>query len=137
MEENIVLSQEELEYQLGDIVPLFYMSNTAKNTADKQAKSYNSQIKLLMERAGLSEFVIPGYEIKVTERPNSVMDEEKAVEILKELGMDHLLVTKVVIDQDAVERAIYNGEIPATALTAAIVENEPTKVLKVKKAKEN
>lgn len=79
------------------------------------------------------------WEAKVTVTPKEDFNEEKAIEILKEnLGgklLDSVIKTKEYIDEDALEKLIYNGDLDAKLLTSCTIEKEPTIRLTIGKIK--
>lgn len=77
----------------------------------------------------------------VTVTPREEFNEDKAIDILKDSlsGRLDLLAgivkTKEYIDEDALEKAIYNGDIDAKLLAPCTIEKEPTVRLTIGKIK--
>lgn len=79
------------------------------------------------------------WQATVTVTPKEDFNEEKAIEIIKQNLSGELLAsvikTKEYIDEDALEKLIYNGDLDAKLLTSCTIEKEPTVRLTIGKIK--
>lgn len=77
------------------------------------------------------------WQAKVSVTKNSTMDDNRAISIIRSiLGDDTQVVkSKEYIDEDALEKAIYLGQIKAEALAECIIEKDPTVRLTISKVK--
>lgn len=98
-----------------------------KSDADrfkKQADIYNKQIKDIMKASGLTEAF--GEDTKVTYVTSFRQEfvEEALIATLKQLKVKGVIKKKEYVDMDALETAIYNGELSAADLAPCQVTKE-------------
>lgn len=92
---------------------------TKKNEADmwkKLADTENKQIKTLMSDLELEEFEYNNIKAKLNVSKRYSFIEEALLEKIKQLGLNHLIKTKEIVDMEALESAIYNGKLDAKEL---------------------
>lgn len=109
------------------------------NTFKKKAEPLEAQIKEYALKNGLESMKSNNWEAKITVTPKTDLNEDKAIDILKEnLGgelLNNIIKTKEYIDEDALEKAIYNGDVDAKLLACCTVEREPAVRLTIGKIK--
>lgn len=110
-----------------------------ENKAKKDASSLAEQIKEYALKNGLDKIKSDNWQANISVTPKQDFNELQAIEIIKKnLGGDLLasvIKTKEYIDDDALEKAIYNGDIDAKLLAPCTIEKEPTVKLTIGKIK--
>lgn len=115
------------------------------NRLKKSSAPLEEQIKEYAMKHPDEKLVSDNWEAKVTIIPKEEFDEEKAIEILKGLVEEKKLsgnkLRKVIkkkeyIDEDALEKLIYTGDLSAELLIPCKVEKDPTIRLTIGKRKE-
>lgn len=86
---------------------------------------------LLQHRAVNIE--VEGYSIRTSIQDRSQMNQDKAVAYLRSIGREDLITTQTVVNESALEVALYNGQIDAKALKAIAIDESLTVALYVKK----
>jgi hypothetical protein len=75
--------------------------------------------------------------VSITQKES--INQDRAIIILKdnlsEDQLDQVIKTKEYIDEDALEKLIYNGEVQADLLVSAIEKGKPTSTLRIKDKK--
>lgn len=110
-----------------------------ENKAKKDSKPLGEQIKEYALKNGLEVVKSDNWQANVSVTPKQDFNELQAIEIIKKnLGGDLLssvIKTKEYIDEDALEKLIYNGDIDAKLLAPCTIEKEPTVKLTIGKIK--
>lgn len=112
-----------------------------ENKAKKDSKPLGEQIKEFAVKNKLDNIKSDNWQANISITPNQDFNEEKAIEILKESLFSRLdllstvIKTKEYIDDDALEKLIYNGDIDAKLLAPCTIEKEPTVKLTIGKIK--
>jgi hypothetical protein len=118
--------QEELNQR----VPVFYAEDKAtkehKNLADVQKE----KIKELMLSAKLDDFEVGGIAVKCITAEKETINEDMLIPILKEKKIKKVVKKKEYVDMEALENAIYNGQLSAAEI-AKCVEKTPVVTLRV------
>ena len=81
----------------------------------------NKKIKALMTEDKLKEFGSDNYTAKLTTVDKSYTDEAKVLQVIHSFNIPNslgIIKTKEYIDEDALESAIYNNEIPEEVIKA-------------------
>lgn len=78
---------------------------------------------------------IGGYLVSTSVQDKSKLNQEKAVAYLKAIGRSDLVKTIEVVDEPALEVALYNGEIPAANLKGVALEENLIVAMTVKPPK--
>lgn len=126
---------------LGELVAKLGPIKDELSKLKKQEEPLVSKIKGELKAAGLQSFESSGYKVSITETPNDALNEAQAIAVLKhELKDDpHLLSlliqTKEVINDEALESAIFKRQVPEGILATAIESKPPTVRLMCKKQK--
>ena len=110
-----------------------------ENKAKKDASPLAEQIKEYALKNGLDKIKSDNWQANVSVTPKQDFNELQAIEIIKKnLGGELLasvIKTKEYIDEDALEKAIYNGDIDAKLLAPCTIEKESTVKLTIGKIK--
>lgn len=110
-----------------------------ENKAKKDGKPLADQIKEYALKNGLDKIKSDNWQANISVTPKQDFNELQAIEIIKKnLGGELLasvVKTKEYIDEDALEKAIYNGDIDAKLLAPCTIEKEPTVKLTIGKIK--
>lgn len=124
--------KNEIKKQLEELVPSYACANASYNKYKKQNDSLGKDIKTIFAAEGIEEFSAGGYTATVKQTTKISFDETKLLAIIKKLkkGKD-IIKKKEYVDEEALERAIYDGEIVAADLALAqVITHTPTLKLK-------
>lgn len=114
--------------------------NTRKKKDEAWLKKHSSIIKKVLEKMGKSKTDVGNIRVSVSVPDTSHFDMDKVLDYIQstELSEDTIdAVTKIVVDEEGLMKAIEEGLIDADELKAhAWVESEGTPRLTVKKIKE-
>lgn len=75
---------------------------------------------------------IASYKVSTAIQDKSTINQEKAVEYLKAKGFDDLLTTKVIVNEPALEMAVYNGKFDTASFKAYAIDENLVVALYVK-----
>lgn len=109
--------------------------------AKKSSEPLEAQIKEYALKNGFDNIKSDNWQANISITPKQDFNEDKAIEILKESLngrldiLSSIIKTKEYIDDDALEKAIYNGDIDAKLLTSCTIEKAPTVKLTIGKIK--
>ena len=110
-----------------------------ENKAKKDSKPLGEQIKEYATKNGLDKIKSDNWQANVTVTPKQDFNELQAIEIIKKhIGkplLDTVIKTREYIDEDVLEKLIYNGDIDAKVLAPCTIEKEPTVKLTIGKIK--
>lgn len=132
---SLVEDNKTTEEKLRELIQRYQLNKSEmdsyKNVVDKD----NKEIKMIMLESQLSEFIVGDIKAtcSVSEREDFI--EEALIEKLKEMKVDGVIKMKEYIDMDALENAIYNGELNAAELASCQTKKEVV-TLRVTKIKE-
>lgn len=76
---------------------------------------------------------VEGYSIRTSIQDRSKMNQDKAITYLRSIGREDLITTQEVVNDAALEVALYNRELDAKALQSIAVEENLIVALYVKK----
>ena len=112
------------------------------NTNYKELKglvdTYNADIKKVMKEQGITTKETNGWKAVYSVQKRESMNEDKLLEILRNNGIESVIKTREYVDFDALEDAIYKGDVPKEVLLTIdtcreVKEVETLKVTKLKK----
>ena len=109
------------------------LKDTEKKTKADIA-TINSEFKQHLKEVNQTEVKTDNFEIKVAERVTETFNNEKLLERCKELNALHLIKTIEVVDMEAFQKTLYDGEIEPT-LFKDCIETKVAEVLTVKAVK--
>lgn len=116
-----------------------YQSNKAKEKALNTTNSdLNTKIKSYMQEKGCNEIEAETCTAKIYVAQKTTLNDELAIEIIKsKLGgamLNTVIKTKEYIDEDALEKLVYNGDFDISALEPAKIVT-PVTTLRISKRK--
>lgn len=132
--------QEEIKAnRLDNLIPEYKENKTEEDKYKKLADKLNKEIKDEFKNQDITEYSAGGWKATITTAEKSDFNELQAIEILRDTLNPELfsevVKTKEYIDNDALERMIYQKTIDATLLAPCTIVKEPTITLRISKAK--
>ena len=110
-----------------------------ENKAKKQAGELNNQLKDEMLKRGVDSMDGIEYKVTLTVKPHEEFNEDKAIEILKEklspADFKKVVKKKEYIDDDALEKLVYNQKFDMSELDSCVTQLPPTYTLRTAKLK--
>lgn len=125
---------------LQNLVYEYGVHKTKADSLKKKCDAENSEIKEIMGEYNLSEIESGDYTAKLSISERETVDEDVLLEVAKKHQniFNDIIKTKEYVDSDALEKAIYNNQIPNDILLeldkARTIKQIPT--LRVSKNKE-
>ena len=124
--------------ELKNLVDSYGEAKKEENAIVKRNKERNSQIKQLFLDNDISSFETDSFIATVSETEKQSLNNELALSILKkELEFDELtsvVKTKEYIDEDALEKLVFNGQFDISKLEKA-VDKKIVSTLRIKPRK--
>ena len=124
--------------ELKNLIDSYGESKNEENTIVKRNKERNAQIKQLFLDNDISSFETDSFIATVSETEKQSLNNELALCILKEeLGENELtsvVKTKEYIDEDALEKLVFNGQFDIAKLEKA-VDKKIVSTLRIKPRK--
>lgn len=124
--------------ELKNLIDSYGESKNEENTIVKRNKERNAQIKQLFLDNDISSFETDSFIATVSETEKQSLNNELALCILKEeLGENELtsvVKTKEYIDEDALEKLVFNGQFDISKLEKA-VDKKIVSTLRIKARK--
>lgn len=124
---------------INKIIDSYKESKDKENALKKANTEMGNSIKSYFQTAGLNRVDTDKYTATVTTSTSESLNEELAIEIIKEnLGgamLNTVIKTKEYIDEDALEKLVYNSDFDITKLAKAKI-TKTTSTLRVVKKKE-
>ena len=124
---------------INKIIDLYKESKDKENALKKSNTEMGNNIKSYFQTNGIDRVDTDKYTATVTTSTSESLNEELAIEIIKEnLGgamLSTVIKTKEYIDEDALEKLAYNGDFDITKLAKAKI-TKTTSTLRVSKKKE-
>ncbi len=117
---------------LQELVPRYAHSKQEADSYKKLAEQDNAEIKSIMLKEKLDTFTAGGWTASCTVSEKEALNEEGLIAYLKKNKVKGLIKKREYIDMDALESAIYKGEIDAAAL-APYQEKKEVVTLRIKK----
>lgn len=123
---------------LEELVVRYALNKNELDSYKKICDKENAEIKARMTELDMNEVLAGDYVAKLTIQKRESMDEDMALEILRNNDYTNVIRTKEYVDMDLLEREIYNGNIDSDTLVAMqkckSVKEVPTlKIVKAKK----
>ena len=124
---------------INKIIDLYKESKDKENALKKSNTEMGNNIKSYFQTNGIDKVDTDKYTATVTTSTSESLNEDLAIEIIKEnLGgamLATVIKTKEYIDEDALEKLVYNGDFDITKLAKAKI-TKTTSTLRVSKKKE-
>lgn len=124
--------------ELKNLVDSYGESKKEENAIVKRNKEINVQIKQLFLDNDISSFETDSFIATVSETEKQSLNNELALSILKESldenELTHVVKTKEYIDEDALEKLVFNGQFDISKLEKA-VDKKIVSTLRIKTRK--
>ena len=142
MLKTIRTKESSIMVELKELVDSYAQHNEDYNTLKKIVDKEGKEIKERFALEDISEMQGDGFKVSVSIRTTETLLEDKLLVLLKNSDIDQDVLSKVVktkeyIDMDALESAIYKGDITENVVATFDVcrEVKETQVLKVTRDK--
>lgn len=127
-------------FDLSKAIDLYKENKDLENKLKKTNTEAGNIIKNYFLEKGITSASSEKYTATVTTTTKSTLNEELAIEIIKEnLGgalLRSVIKKKEYIDEDALEKLVYNGDFDITKLEKAKIDTT-TQTLRIAKKKED
>ena len=127
-------------FDLSKAIDLYKENKDLENKLKKSNTEAGNLIKQYFNEKGITSASSEKYTATVTTTTKSTLNEELAIEIIKEnLGaalLRSVIKKKEYIDEDALEKLVYNGDFDITKLEKAKIDTT-TQTLRITKKKED
>ena len=124
---------------LSKAIDSYKESKDKENSLKKANNELNETIKTYMQKHGMTSANSEKYTATLSSTKKESLNEDLAIEIIKEnLGgalLSSVIKQKEYIDEDALEKLVYNGDFDITKLAKAKIVKE-TYTLRVVKKKD-
>ena len=124
------------EFNLSKVIDEYKESKDKENALKKANTAMNESIKNYMSENGIGEASSDMYTAVLSNTTKESLNEELAIEIIKEnLGgalLNSVIKQKEYIDEDALEKLVYNGDFDISKLEKAKI-TKVTTTLRIKK----
>lgn len=112
-----VLLQDTTKQILEDAITKYYEYHSQYKAMEATKEVYNKLIKETFEENNLNKYTTSdGIKASITITNKPIFDEDKLIEFIKSTGVKGIIKTKEYIDMEALENALYHGEIKASDL---------------------
>ncbi len=126
-------------FDLSKEIDSYKENKDLENRLKKSNTESGNRIKAYFNEKGITNASSEKYTATVTTTTKSTLNEELAIEIIKEnLGgalLRSVIKKKEYIDEDALEKLVYNGDFDITKLEKAKIDTT-TQTLRIAKKKE-
>ena len=127
-------------FDLSKAIDLYKENKDLENKLKKSNTEAGNLIKQYFNEKGITSASSEKYTATVTTTTKSTLNEELAIEVIKEnLGgalLRSVIKKKEYIDEDALEKLVYNGDFDITKLEKAKIDTT-TQTLRIAKKKED
>lgn len=127
-------------FDLSKAIDLYKENKDLENKLKKSNTEAGNVIKSYFLEKGITSASSEKYTATVTTTTKSTLNEELAIEIIKEnLGgalLRSVIKKKEYIDEDALEKLVYNGDFDITKLEKAKIDTT-TQTLRIARKKED
>ena len=133
------------EFNLDSKLALYQETKNEEKICKEKSSNLNTEIKdymiqnLFADENGKRLFEGSTYSATLTVTEKESLDEDKAIEILKdklsEEDFAKCVRTKQYIDDDALEKIVYSSGFDMQELNSCVVKSKPTYTLRVSKRK--
>ena len=127
-------------FNLSEMIDTYKLSKDKENALKKANNEMNENIKTYMQEHDMSSANSEKYTATLSCTKKESLNEDLAIEIIKEnLGgalLSSVIKQKEYIDEDALEKLVYNGDFDINKLAKAKIVKE-TYTLRVNKKKDD
>lgn len=122
---------------LDTLIPQYAANKAELDGYKKICDRENAEIKAIMKDFALQHYFVGGYKVSYSRTKKDNPNEAKLIEIAKRHGISSVVKTKEYFDFDALEKAIYDGEISDDILLEidGAIETKEVETLRISKAK--
>lgn len=114
-----VLTEEELqERELNDCVNKFKEIKPLNEKYKRESEELSKNIKDLLDKLNLTCYDVDGFGVTLSQTNSYYFDEDKLIKWLEANGFDECIKSVKVIDNDKLEKLVYNGIIQNDNLRA-------------------
>ena len=96
---------------LDELIPRYAANKAEADSYKKLCEKENAEIKSIMKSFVVQAYQAGGYKASYSVSKRESMNEEMLLQIAHMHGIPEIVKTKEYIDYDALEHAIYNGQI--------------------------
>ena len=125
--------------KLDALIPEFAEFKAEADVAKKLADGVNAQIKAIMDNLALQNYEVGDYKVTYSVQDRSTMNEELLLSLGHKFNaLKSCVKKKEYFDFDALEKLIYDGQIPNFIMEeiAKAKEEKSVEILKLSKVKE-
>lgn len=116
-EKEEIILQDTTKQMLEDAISKYYDYHSQYKAIEATKDVYNKLIKETFEENNLNKYTTSdGIKASVTITKKPIIDEEKLINYIKSSGVKGIVKTKEYIDMEALENALYHGDIKASEL---------------------
>lgn len=132
---------QELKNKLELLIPQYALNKSELDSYKKLCDKENAEIKTLMSQLKETDYSAGGYSAKIIIQNRESLNEDKLLNLLfskfqKDAEQLGIIKTKYYIDTDALEKALYNGDIPQDIIQDMSKARETKEVVTLKVTKE-
>ena len=133
-------ANDEFYKELGETIDKYALNKSEKDSYDKLVKEDGDKIKSMMCNAELLKYSTENNTISYVVQHRQSFDEAKLIGIIHANNLPEslgIIKTKEYIDEDALESAIYNGEISEEVMKQinSCLESKDVVTLRLSKSK--
>lgn len=133
-------TNDEFYKELGETIDKYALNKSEKDSYDKLVKEDGDKIKSMMCNAELLKYSTKTNTISYVVQHRQSFDEAKLIGIIHANNLPEslgIIKTKEYIDEDALESAIYNGEISEEVMKQinSCLESKDVVTLRLSKSK--
>ena len=120
---------------LDELIPRYAANKAEADSYKKLCEKENAEIKSIMKSFVVQTYQAGGYKASYSVSKRESMNEEMLLQIAHMHGIPEIVKTKEYIDYDALEHAIYNGQISDEVLMEMDKAKEVKEVVTLRIAK--
>lgn len=125
--------------ELENLIEVYKNNKDTENQLKKDNGVLNGRIKTIMSDTDLDKFETEHWVATITKTPKEDFNELKAIEILKNKlskeDLESVVKTQEYIDDDALEKLVYNKKFSVEDLASCRTVLEPVVTLRIGKKK--
>lgn len=122
---------------LAEKIDIYKSYKDSESKFKKLGSKLNDEIKETMKSMGVDEFSSDSYVATVKYSRKETLDEEKAIDVLRktlsEEQLKTVIRTKEYIDDDSLEKLVYNGDFDISLLEPCKILGNEVATLRIKK----
>ena len=122
---------------LAEKIDIYKSYKDSESKFKKLSSKLNDEIKETMSSMGVDEFSSDSYVATVKYSRKETLDEEKAIDVLRktlsEEQLKTVIRTKEYIDDDSLEKLVYNGDFDISLLEPCKIIGNEVATLRIKK----